>query len=210
MFSFSGTNCSMAAALPYAIGAQTAFPNRQVVAFTGDGSLSMQMGDLATLFQEKLPVKLIVMKNDVLGLIKWEQMVFIGNPEYGVDFAPIDFVKVAEACGAKAVHIEDPGRCEEQLRAALALEGPVVIECVVDPNEPPLPPKITRDQAKALAQALARGEENRVQIGLTVGRDMISEWDVGTSPYGLIERLKEKLTGDDGQSSTSPRATREG
>jgi pyruvate dehydrogenase (quinone) len=124
MFSFSGTNCSMAAALPYAIGAQTAFPDRQVVAFTGDGSLSMQMGDLATLFQEKLPVKLIVLKNNVLGLIKWEQMVFIGNPEYGVDFAPIDFVKVAEACGAKAVHIEDAARCEEQLREALAFEGP--------------------------------------------------------------------------------------
>jgi pyruvate dehydrogenase (quinone) len=194
MFSFSGTNCSMAAALPYAIGAQAAYPDRQVVAFTGDGSLSMQMGDLATLFQERLPVKLIVIKNNTLGLIKWEQMVFIGNPEYGVDFTPIDFVKVAEGCGARAVHIEDPGSCEEQLREALAIDGPVVIECVVDPNEPPLPAKITRDQAQALAQALARGEENRRQIGLTVGRDALDERTFAASPYGVVERVKEKVS----------------
>ena len=88
---------------------RTPIPDRQVVAFTGDGSLTMQMGDLATLIQEQLPVKVIVFKNNSLGLIKWEQMVFIGNPEYGVDFAPVDFVKVAEACGARAFHIEDPG-----------------------------------------------------------------------------------------------------
>lgn len=201
LFSFSGTNCSMAAALPYAIGAQTAFPGRQVVAFTGDGSLSMQMGDLVTLCQEQLPVKLIVIKNNVLGLIKWEQMVFIGNPEYGVDFHPIDFVKVAEACGAKGVHIEDPARCEQQLRDALALDGPVVIECVVDPNEPPLPAKITSEQAKALAEALARGEESRTQIGLTIGRNLIEEWSSGASPYGVIERVREKVAdviSDDG------------
>jgi len=100
-FIYSGTNCSMAAALPYSIGAQIAYPDRQVVAITGDGSLTMQMGDLATLMQEELPVKLIVFKNNSLGLIKWEQMVFLGNPEYGVDFAQVDFVKVAEGCGAR-------------------------------------------------------------------------------------------------------------
>ena len=73
-FCFSGTMCSMMAALPYAIGAQAAYPDRQVVAFTGDGSLTMMMGDLATLVQEQLPVKVIVIKNNTLGLIKWEQM----------------------------------------------------------------------------------------------------------------------------------------
>lgn len=97
-FSFSGMLCSMAAGLPYAIGAQMAFPTRQVVAFTGDGSLSMMMGDLATLAQYKLPIKILVMKNNTLGLIKWEQMIFLGNPEYGVELSPIDFVKVAEGC----------------------------------------------------------------------------------------------------------------
>ncbi|HKN95392.1 MAG TPA: thiamine pyrophosphate-dependent enzyme [Thermoleophilaceae bacterium] len=201
-FSFSGTNCSMAAALPYAIGAQTAYPERQVVAMTGDGSLTMQMGDLATLMQEGLPVKLIVFKNNTLGLIKWEQMVFIGNPEYGVDFAPVDFVKVAEGCGARAFHIEDPADCRATLEQALAHNGPAVVEAVVDGNEPPLPPKITREQAKSLATALARGEEHRERIGLTIGHDAIDERTFAQSPYGVMERLKEKVTGgSDGNSS---------
>lgn len=193
-FTYSGTNCSMAAALPYAIGVQTAFPERQVVAFTGDGSMTMQMGDLATLIQHDLPVKVIVFKNDVLGLIKWEQMIFIGNPEYGVDFAPVDFVKIAEGCGATAFHIERSAECEETLRQALATPGPVVVECVVDPNEPPMPPKITTDQAKALAEALARGEEYRKRIALTIGREAIDESTFSASPMGVIARAKEKVT----------------
>ena len=191
----------MAAALPYAIGAQTAFPGRQVIAFTGDGSLSMQMGDLATLFQEQLPVKVIVFKNNVLGLIKWEQMVFLGNPEYGVDFAPVDFVKIAEGCGAHAVRIEDPADCEQALGEALAHDGPVLVEAVVDPDEPPLPPKVTPEQAKKLARALQRGEENRKRIGLSIGRSMISELGEPASPYGVFGRAREKVAaavgGDD-------------
>jgi pyruvate dehydrogenase (quinone)/pyruvate oxidase len=193
-FTYSGTNCSMAAALPYAIGVQTAFPERQVVAFTGDGSMTMQMGDLATLFQHDLPVKVIVFKNNVLGLIKWEQMIFIGNPEYGVDFAPVDFVKIAEGCGATAFHIERSAECEDTLRQALATPGPVVVECVVDANEPPMPPKITTDQAKALAQALLRGEEHRRRISLTIGREAIDESTFSASPMGVIARAKEKVT----------------
>jgi pyruvate dehydrogenase (quinone)/pyruvate oxidase len=165
-----------------------------VVAFTGDGSLSMQMGDLATLLQEGLPVKVIVFKNDVLGLIKWEQMVFLGNPEYGVDFAPIDFVKVAEGCGARALRIDDPGDCEAGLREALSHDGPALVEAVVDPDEPPLPPKITKEQAKLMAEALRRGEENRQRIGLTIGRSMIAEADQPASPYGVLARIREKAT----------------
>lgn len=191
-FSFSGTMCSMAAALPYAIGAQVAHPNRQVVAFTGDGSLSMMMGDLATLRQHNLPVKIVVVKNNTLGLIKWEQMVFLGNPEYGVELSPIDFIKVAEGCGLSAVHIEDPNRCREQLRQALAMDGPALIEAVVDPNEPPLPPMITRTQTQHLAEALARGEVNRKPIGLTIGRDMWDESTYEASPYGIVGRLLGK------------------
>jgi pyruvate dehydrogenase (quinone)/pyruvate oxidase len=192
-FVYSGTNCSMAAALPYAIGAQTAFPGRQVVAITGDGSLTMQMGDLATLMQHELPVKLIVFKNNSLGLIKWEQMIFLGNPEYGVDFAPVDFVKVAEGCGATAFHIEQPERCGETLREALATPGPVVVEAVVDPNEPPLPAKITGEQAKMMYDALRRGEESRKRIGLTIGRSMLEESLEPASPYGVLGRVKEKI-----------------
>lgn len=83
VFSFSGANCSMAAGLPYAIGAQAAFSDRQVVVFTGDGSLTMQLGDVLTAVQHKLPIKIVVVRNDTLGLINWEQMVFLGNPSSG-------------------------------------------------------------------------------------------------------------------------------
>src|ERR671931_267634 len=96
LFSFSGTMCSMMAALPYAIGAQVAHRDRQVVALTGDGSLMMMMGELATLAQEKLPVKVVVVKNGYLGLILWEQMVFLGNPQHGVDLGRVPCANVAE------------------------------------------------------------------------------------------------------------------
>lgn len=194
-FSFSGTMCSMAAALPYAIGVQAAYPDRQVVAFTGDGSFTMMMGDFATLVQHRMPVKLVVMKNNTLGLIKWEQMLYLGNPEYGVDLAPVDFVKVAEACGGRGVRIESPESCREQLRDALALPGPVVIECIVDPLEPPWPPVITRDEAQKLATAMARGEVNRRPIGLTIGRHAVQEFDFAQSPFGVAGRVVDKLTG---------------
>jgi pyruvate dehydrogenase (quinone)/pyruvate oxidase len=194
-FSFSGTMCSMMAALPYSIGAQSAYPGRQVVAYTGDGSLTMMLGDLATLAQEQLPVKVIVNKNSTLGLIKWEQQIFLGNPEYGCDFNDVDFVKIAEGCGLRGVRIDDPARCRDQLADALQLDGPAVIECVTDPHEPPAPPQITREQTKLFAEALAHGEEHRRQIALTVGRDMLREGGLPASPYGVPARLKEKVSG---------------
>jgi len=95
LFSLSGNLATMACGLPYAIGAQVAHPGRQVVAFVGDGGFSMLMADFVTAVKHDLPIKVVVIKNDVLGQIKWEQMVFLGNPEYGVELAPIDFVKVA-------------------------------------------------------------------------------------------------------------------
>jgi pyruvate dehydrogenase (quinone)/pyruvate oxidase len=193
-FSFSGTMCSMMAALPYSIGAQAAYPHRQVVAYTGDGSLMMMMGELATLAQENLPVKVVVNKNGTLGLIKWEQQIFLGNPEYGVDFSDVDFVKIAEGCGLRAVSIDDPERCRSQLEEALAWDGPALIECVTDPHEPPHPPAVTREQATLFAEALARGEEHRTRIALTIGRDMLDEASLGASPYGLPARLKEKVS----------------
>ncbi|HTW69828.1 MAG TPA: thiamine pyrophosphate-dependent enzyme [Acetobacteraceae bacterium] len=194
-FSFSGTMCSMAAALPYSIGAQVAYPDRQVVAFTGDGSFTMMMGDFATLVQHNLPVKLIVMKNNTLGLIKWEQMLYLGNPEYGVDLAPVDFVKAAEAFGARGVRIEHPARCRQQLQDALAMPGPVVIECVVDPLEPPWPPVITSDEQKKLIEAMRRGEINRRPIGLSIGRHAAQEFAFSESPFGLAARAIERVTG---------------
>ncbi|HEY5628243.1 MAG TPA: thiamine pyrophosphate-dependent enzyme, partial [Candidatus Limnocylindrales bacterium] len=125
-FSLSGNLATMACGLPYAIGAQIAHPGRQVVAFVGDGGFSMLMADFVTAVKHDLPIKVVVIKNDVLGQIKWEQMVFLGNPEFGVELAPIDFVKIAEACGGHGVRIEDPTTCAEQVSAALAMPGPVL------------------------------------------------------------------------------------
>jgi pyruvate dehydrogenase (quinone)/pyruvate oxidase len=185
-YSFSGTNCSMAAGLPYAIGAQVAFPDRQVVVFTGDGSLTMQLGDVLTAVQHRLPIKIVVTKNNTLGLIKWEQMVFLGNPEYGVNFAPMDFVKFAEACGARGVHIEDPATCHDQMREAPALDGPVIIECLVDPHEPPMPAKVKTKQVKALAEALRAGTPNRNRIAMQMVKDVLDESSFNASPGGFI------------------------
>ena len=123
----------------------------------------------------QLDVKIVVIKNNVLGQIKWEQMVFLGNPEYGCELEPIDFSKVAEAVGIPSVRIEDPARCGEQLRAALSSEGPCLIEAVVDPYEPPLPPKIEAKQALHMAQALARGTPNAMKTALTLASDTVRE-----------------------------------
>ncbi|HJP76273.1 MAG TPA: thiamine pyrophosphate-dependent enzyme [Pseudonocardiaceae bacterium] len=192
-FSFSGTNCSMAAGLPYAIGAQTAFPGRQVVVFTGDGSLTMQLGDFLTCVQHNLPIKVVVIKNNTLGLIKWEQMVFLGNPEYGVNMAPMDFVQFAQACGARGVRIEDPARCREQLGEAMSWDGPAIIECVVDEHEPPIPAKVKKDQLTKLAAALREGTPNRNRIAMQMVRDMLDESSFSASPGHIIPDAISKI-----------------
>ena len=175
MHTVSGNLASMACGLPYAIAAQIAHPDRQVVAFVGDGGFSMLMAELATCVKYQLPVKVVVVKNNTLGQIKWEQMVFLGNPEYGCDLQPIDFAAVARACGATGFTIEDPGDCGTVLDEALATPGPVVVQAVVDPFEPPLPAKITLEQARKFATSLVRGEPNRERIALTVLGDRIRE-----------------------------------
>lgn len=175
MFSLSGMLASMACGLPYAIAAQVAYPERQVVAYVGDGGFSMLMAEFATAVKYNLPVKVIVIKNNTLGQIKWEQMVFLGNPEYGVELQPIDFAAFARACGGAGFSVEDPQQCGDVLDAALATPGPALVEAVVDPFEPPLPAKITRDQAVKFAQALIRGEPNRERIALTALSDKVRE-----------------------------------
>jgi pyruvate dehydrogenase (quinone)/pyruvate oxidase len=193
LFSFSGTNCSMAAGLPYAIGAAAAFPGRQVVVFTGDGSLTMQLGDFLTAVQHNLPIKIVVAKNNTLGLIKWEQMVFLGNPEYGVNMAPFDFVKFAEAAGARAVHIEDPKRAYQQMADALALDGPVIVECLIDPHEPPMPAKVKKNQVINLTEALKEGTPNRRTIALQMVKDVLDESSFEASPGHVIPDAVGKL-----------------
>jgi pyruvate dehydrogenase (quinone)/pyruvate oxidase len=110
-----------------------------------------------------------------LGQIKWEQMVFLGNPEYACDLNPIDFAAVARACGGAGFTIDDPADCGRILDEALAFPGPAIIEAIVDPFEPPLPPKITPDQALKFAESLARGTPNRKQLALTILSDKVRE-----------------------------------
>ena len=174
-FSCSGMLASMACGLPYAIAAAIAYPERQVVAVVGDGGLAMLMGDLVTITKYGLDVKLIVIKNNTLGQIKWEQMVFLGNPEYECELEPIDFVRVAQGCGIDAIRIDDPERCGEQLRDVISRKGACLIEVVVDPHEPPMPPSVSVKQALHLAESLAKGTPNAGKIALTIASDTVRE-----------------------------------
>jgi len=175
MFSLSGNLATMANGLPYTIAAQIAYPERQCVAFVGDGGFSMLMAEISTCVKYNLPIKVIIIKNNTLGQIKWEQMVFLGNPEYGVKLEPINFAKFAEACGAKGFSIENSKDCGKILKEALEYDGPAVVEAVVDPYEPPLPAKIEYKQAKSFAKSLVRGEPNKGKISLTIASDKVRE-----------------------------------
>jgi pyruvate dehydrogenase (quinone) len=175
MHSLSGTLASMANGLPYAIAAQIAYPDRQVVAFVGDGGFSMLMAEFADCVKYRLPIKVVIVKNNSLGMIKWEQMVFLGNPEYGCELQPIDFAAFARACGGAGFSVADPKQCRGVLEQAFATPGPVIVEATVDPFEPPMPPKISVEQAAKFAEALAKGTPNRSKIALTVLADKVRE-----------------------------------
>lgn len=175
MYSLSGTLASMANGLPYAIAGQVAHPERMSVAFVGDGSLSMLMAELATCVKYDLNVKVVVIKNNSLGMIKWEQMVFLGNPEFACELQPIDFVKVAEACGMKGLAVDDPARCPEVMDEALGTDGPVLIEATVDTHEPPMPASISWEDARNFGKSLAKGQPNRSKIALTAISDKVRE-----------------------------------
>ena len=117
----------------------------------------------------------MIVKNNTLGQIKWEQMVFLGNPEFGCELQPIDFVALARAFGVDGATIEDPKDCGAVVDRALAHPGPFLIEAVVDPHEPPLPPKIEVKQALHFAESLLRGTPNRDAIALTALSDKVRE-----------------------------------
>jgi pyruvate dehydrogenase (quinone) len=175
LFSCSGNLATMAPGLPYAIAAKVAYPDRQSVAFVGDGGFTMLMGEFATAVKYRLPIKVVIIKNNVLGMIKWEQMVFLGNPEYGVSLEPIDFVRFAEACGGIGFRCERPDEVRGALEAMMLADGPALCEAVVDPFEPPMPAKVKASQALHMAEALARGEPNRGRIALTLFRDKVTD-----------------------------------
>ena len=167
----SGNLATMAPGLPYALAAQLAYPDRPVVAFVGDGGFSMLMADFVTAVKYKLPIKVVIIKNNYLGQIKWEQMVFLGNPEFGVDLHPIDFAKFAEACGGTGFHLEKPQEAGDMMERFLNHQGPAVLEAVVDPLTAPMPGKINAEQALHFAESLVRGEPDATDIFVTAMKD---------------------------------------
>jgi len=137
---------SMANALPQAIGAQAAFPGRQVISLSGDGGFTMLMGDLLTLSQMELPVKLVVFHNSKLGFVDLEQKA-AGYLPTGVDLKNPDFAKMAEAVGILGIHVEDPANLEQAIARALAHRGPALLDVMTSPQELAMPPKIGLEQA---------------------------------------------------------------
>jgi pyruvate dehydrogenase (quinone) len=123
----------------------------------------------------KLNVKVVVIKNNVLGMIKWEQIVLEGNPQFGVELQPIDFEGVAKSVGAAGYTIERPQDAPAVLREALAHPGPAVIQAVVDPNEPPMPGQVSTEQALKFSEALVRGQKDAWDIIKSVAKDKIRE-----------------------------------
>ncbi|MGA8911975.1 MAG: thiamine pyrophosphate-dependent enzyme [Nitrososphaeraceae archaeon] len=189
-FSVSGTLASMGCGLPYALAAQIAYPKRQCVAFVGDGGFTMLMGEFATAVQYNLPIKVIILKNNVLGMIRWEQMAFLGNPEFGVEFSPIDFAKFAEACGGKGYSIKEYSEVESTMKIAMKERKPTIVEAYVDPFEPPVPPKTDPEFARNMAESFAKGQPYMRRIGLTLYRNQVN-----TTLKSVQNKLKETLTG---------------
>jgi pyruvate dehydrogenase (quinone) len=175
MHSLSGNLATMAPGLPYTLAAQIAFPERQCIAFVGDGGFSMLMADFVTAVKYQLPIKVVIIKNNDLGQIKWEQMVFLGNPEYGIDLHPIDFAAFAHACGGVGFSVDEPANCGTAIEEFLNAPGPAVLQAIVDPLEPPLPPKVTAEQALHFAESLARGEPDGGKIMRNAIGDRVRE-----------------------------------
>ncbi|MBD3331422.1 pyruvate oxidase [candidate division GN15 bacterium] len=175
MHSVSGNLSSMACSMPYAMAAQLAHPDRPTFAIVGDGGFAMLMADFATCVKYELPIVFMVFKNNTLGQIKWEQMVFEGNPEYGCELQPIDFAGFARCCGGEGFVIDTAEDCAATLDAALQRKGPVIIEVVVDPLEPPMPPDVTMEQATELAKSIAKGEPRSKEIMKTILKNRARE-----------------------------------
>jgi pyruvate dehydrogenase (quinone)/pyruvate oxidase len=188
-FSVSGTLATMACGLSYAIAAKIAFPDRQSIAFVGDGGFTMLMGEFATAVQYKLPIKIIILKNNLLGMIRWEQIAFLGNPEYAVEFTPIDYAKFAEACGGKGYTIKKIEEVKSIIKLAMREEDelPTIVEAHVDPYELPLPPKVNMEFPSKIAESFERGQPYIQEIKKNLSMDHIPE-----RYYSLKRHLKTK------------------
>jgi pyruvate dehydrogenase (quinone) len=170
---------SMANAMPHAIGAALSCPGRQVIALAGDGGISMLLGDLATIAQYKLPIKIVVFNNRSLGMVKLEMEV-AGLPDWQTDMHNPDFALVAQAMGIKGVTISDPDMVEQSLREALMFNGPVLLNVMTDPNALAMPPKIEFEQVKGMTVAMSK---------LMLNGQMGEVWDTIKSNYKHIKEV---------------------
>ena len=146
---------SMANALPQAIGAQVAYPGRQVISLSGDGGLAMLMGELLTLGQHELPVKIVLFNNHTLGMVELEMEV-AGYPHYACDLKNPNFAALAQAVGLEAVRVEDPAQVRPALERLLRSKGPALVDVVTNPHVLAMPPKATIAEAKGFALAMTK------------------------------------------------------
>ena len=146
---------SMANALPQALGAQLTYPARPVISLSGDGGLAMLMGELLTVAQYQLPVKILLFNNHRLGMVQLE-MEAAGLPHYGVELKNPNFAALAQAIGLMGLRVEDPAQVRPALKQALESSGPVLVDVVTDPNVLSMPPKATIRQAKGFALAMTK------------------------------------------------------
>jgi len=156
---------SMANAMAQALGAQAAYPGRQVVSLSGDGGFTMLMGDLLSLKQLGLPVKVVVFNNGALGFIELEQK-STGFLDFGTELNNPNFAAMAEAVGIRGIRIEEPGAVEDGIAAAFAEDGPVLVDAVVNRSEIAMPPSITVEMAKGfslyMVKAILSGRADEV------------------------------------------------
>lgn len=175
-FYLSGNLATMAPGLPYANSIQHAYPDRQVIAFVGDGGFAMLMAEFLTACAHNLPIKVFINNNNSLGQILWEQMV-LGYPEHGVRFEEpgSDFSAWARSCGGYGRKVSDPADLRSAVDEALRHDGPALVDVDVDTNEPPLPGKVQYEQAKKFATAFLKGQPHKVAIGTTLAKDKIQQ-----------------------------------
>ncbi|HEX5048548.1 MAG TPA: thiamine pyrophosphate-dependent enzyme [Gammaproteobacteria bacterium] len=172
-FAVSGALASMACGVPYAIAAGIAFPGRPLFAIIGDGGFAMQLGEFSTAVRHELPLKVLVIKNGMLNQIAWEQMMFLGHPQFACELQPIDFALAARAMGARGYTITTPDEIDDALDAAFADRGPVVIEAVVDAYEPMMPPRMPDEYRKNMRRALPDTPRSRSRRCSPENRDML-------------------------------------
>jgi pyruvate dehydrogenase (quinone) len=172
-FYLSGNLATMAPGLPYTIAHQVAYPGRQCIAFVGDGGFAMLMAEFHAAAWNGLPIKVVIANNGVLGQILWEQMA-LGYPEYGVRFGThMDFAPWATSCGGLGLRVDAPGEVESALKEALAFDGPALVDVRVNPDEPPMPAKVTYEEATNFAKSFLKGTPRRATIASTLFRDQI-------------------------------------